>query len=50
VASFAYWYHDRYHGESHMACKACKVLEKNGGDDGTLTRGLCRDSTPFGRN
>ena len=25
-------------------------FEKNGGDDGTRTRGLCRDSTPFARN
>jgi len=25
-------------------------FEMNGGDDGTRTRGLCRDSTPFVRN
>ena len=27
-----------------------QVLERNGGDDGTRTRGLCRDSQAFGRN
>ena len=26
-----------------------QVLEKYGGDDGTRTRGLCRDSWPFTR-
>ncbi len=25
--------------------QALQVLERNGGDDGTRTRGLCRDST-----
>jgi len=25
-------------------------IEKNGGDDGTRTRGLCRDSQAFARN
>jgi len=28
----------------------CKTILKNGGDDGTRTRGLCRDSDHFTRN
>jgi serine/threonine protein kinase len=27
-----------------------EFLERNGGDDGTRTRGLCRDSEVFSRN
>ena len=27
-----------------------QMPEKNGGDDGTRTRGLCRDSSHFFRN
>ena len=38
-----------------LTCLICwtlglQVLEKNGGDDGTRTRGLCRDSEAFARN
>jgi hypothetical protein len=32
------------------AIPSVQVLEKNGGDDGTRTRGLCRDSQAFARN
>jgi hypothetical protein len=37
----------------HRECRrhpGSQLLEKNGGDDGTRIRGLCRDSEQFARN
>jgi hypothetical protein len=33
-----------------FGCHSFQLAEKNGGDDGTRTRGLCRDSEDFTRN
>jgi hypothetical protein len=34
-------------GSSMVSLKSAQVLERNGGDDGTRTRGLCRDSISY---
>jgi len=33
-----------------FGCHSFQTIEGNGGDDGTRTRGLCRDSEIFTRN
>ena len=36
--------------QANVAILSAQISEKNGGDDGTRTRGLCRDSEIFNRN
>ena len=39
-----------WHKQTPDSSRPITLLERNGGDDGTRTRGLCRDSEIFTRN
>jgi hypothetical protein len=41
---------NNYAKSVESAIRSLQNIEKNGGDDGTRTRGLCRDSEVFNRN